>query len=71
MGSNGFRVVPNAGTAGVLANREVTATELPSGTWQRVAVRVTLNDSQTSLELRTYWYGTASLDIAAIRITQL
>lgn len=63
--------VANAENDTVLASREVMAAELPAGAWGRQDIRLTLDDSQTRLELRTYWYGTASLDVAAIRIRPL
>lgn len=63
--------IANAQSAVVLARHEVMAAELPASTWRRVDVRLTLNDAQTNLELRAYWYGVANLDVAAIRARQL
>lgn len=62
--------IANADNSAILARHEVMAADLPGGVWRRVAVRLTLNDTRTNLELRTYWYGTGSLDLAAIRIRQ-
>jgi len=62
--------IANAGNATILANREVTAAELPAGAWRRIDLQIALTEVQTALELRTYWYGTAGLEIAAIRVRQ-
>lgn len=61
----------NAQNAAILGSREVMAAELPQGAWRRVDMRLMLNDAQNRVELRAYWYGTASLDVAAIRIRKL
>lgn len=63
--------IANARSAAVLDSREIVAAELPAGAWRRVDMRLNLNDAQTRLEMRTYWYGTASLDVGAIRIRRL
>lgn len=63
--------IADAGSAAVLADREVTAADLPAGAWRRVSIQLALDEAQTKLEVGTYWYGTGSLDVAAIRIRRL
>jgi hypothetical protein len=54
-----------------LGSRQVRATDLSSNTWSRVDLDVALINSESKLEFRTYWQGTSSLDVAAIRVRRL
>jgi hypothetical protein len=53
----------------ILAKRDVQAEDLGSNNdWKCITLPFWINSELNSIELRTYWNGTANLDIAAIRV---
>jgi hypothetical protein len=57
-------------TAGrILTQQNVTASALTAGNqWSMISVPVTVTGSTATLEFRTWWYATADLDLAQIRL---
>jgi hypothetical protein len=61
--------VYDANAGRILAARDVTVADLGgAGRWGRAAVPVAIANAGNSLELRTWWYGGADLDVAEIRV---
>jgi hypothetical protein len=53
----------------VLVSRDIPASAFAVGNdWTRVTLNFTLTHSDNRMEFRTYWHGTANLDIAVIRV---
>jgi hypothetical protein len=53
----------------VLVSGDVNAADMASGnTWTQITLPVFVTSANTQIELRTYWYATANMDVAAIRI---
>jgi hypothetical protein len=53
----------------ILAARDVLGSSMTAGNdWTRVTLPISVTNSINSLEFRIYWYGTANMDIAAIRV---
>ncbi len=52
-----------------LAQRTVQAAAFVGGNaWTRISLPITVTNPNNRLEFRTYWHGTANMDVAAIRI---
>jgi hypothetical protein len=59
----------DAQTNQVLASQDVLAGDLTIGNdWTRITLRVSITDPNSNLGFRTYWHGTANLDIGVIRV---
>jgi hypothetical protein len=53
----------------VLASQDVLADLLTNGNdWTRITIHYEVSASDNRLEFRTYWHGTANMDISAIRV---
>ncbi len=53
----------------ILAQTSVTAAQMATkNQWTRISLPVTVSNASISLELRTWWYGTANMDVAYIQV---
>lgn len=68
-GTMAFLDVRDANAGSILAQTSVAASSINTGNaWTRVSLSFTVSNSSNSLEFRTYWYGTANMDIAYIQV---
>lgn len=61
--------VYNANKGQFLAQKAVQANELAGNNqWSRFSLPITVTNTNNRLEFRLYWHGTATLDVAALRL---
>lgn len=61
--------VYDASSGFILAQTEATASQFASNNqWTRISLPVSVSSASNSLEFRTWWYGTANMDIAYISL---
>jgi len=61
--------VLDAQTNQVLVSQDVLAKDMIHGNdWTRITLNFTVTNSDNRLEFRTYWHGTADMDIAVVRV---
>lgn len=65
----GYIDVYNATTNTVLASKVLEAADFPASTqWGRVTLTFSNTSTSHNIEYRTYWDGTANMDVACIRV---
>ena len=53
----------------VLVSQDVQAKDMICGNdWTIISLNFTVTSSDNRLEFRTYWHGTADMDIAVVRV---
>lgn len=68
-GSMATLTIVDAQNNQVLAAQDILAKSMiPGNDWTRITLEISVTNPSNRLAFQTYWYGTANLDIAAIRV---